>query len=321
MNLGVRADSVGPRVPGSKGSSVRGAFLIAILFVLGVVAAARTSTLEPLDDWTVAPDRLISLVPAVTEMLFAIGAGNDVVGVSSYDRYPPEALKKPKVGALVDPDFERILSLKPTLVVVYATQTDLIARLSRAGIATHKYELAGLANVTATIRSLGDSTGHTAEARALADRIESELADIRKKVAGHPRPRTALIFGREAGTLRGIYASGGVGFMHDMLEAAGGEDVFGDVKRQSLQATTEMLLARAPDVIIEAYPSDGWPPDRLARERDVWRALPSLPAVRNNRVYVLSDDRLSVPGPRVVDGVRTLAKVLGTGVFSTGFNR
>ena len=64
-------------------------------------------------------------------MLFAVGAGDDVVGVSSYDRYPPEALKKPKVGALVDPDFERILSLKPTLVIVYGTQTDLIARLDR----------------------------------------------------------------------------------------------------------------------------------------------------------------------------------------------
>src|SRR5687768_7494658 len=68
--------------------------------------------------------RLVCLVPAVTEMLFALDAGDDVVGVSSYDRYPPEALTKPKVGALVDPDFERILSLKPDLVVVYGTQLD-----------------------------------------------------------------------------------------------------------------------------------------------------------------------------------------------------
>ena len=290
------------------------------LIAIAVMAVALGAAPSPSS--THAPaNRLVSLVPAVTEMLFALDAGDDVVGVGSYDRYPPEALKKPKVGALVDPDFERILSLKPTLVVVYATQTDLIARLSRAGIATYQYELAGLPNVTATIRSLGERIGRGVEGRTLADRIERELAEIRRKVAGKPRPRTALIFGREAGTLRGIYASGGIGFMHDMLEAAGGEDIFADVKRQSLQATTEMLLARAPEVIIEAYPSEGWPPDKIARERDVWRALPSLPAVRNNRVYVLSDDRLSVPGPRVVEGVRALARVLGTGVFSTGFNR
>jgi iron complex transport system substrate-binding protein len=245
-------------------------------------------------------------------MLFALGAGDDVVGVSSYDRYPPEALKKPRVGALVDPDFERILSLKPSLVVVYGTQTDLIARLERARIAIHKYELEGLPNVTATIRALGDRIGRGAQGRALADRIHSELAAIRKSVAGKPRPKTVLIFGREIGTLRGIYASGGVGFMHDMLEAAGGEDVFTDVKRQSLQATTEMLLARAPEVIIEAHPGEGWTAERIVRERDVWRGLPSLPAVKNNRVYLISDDRLSVPGPRVVEGVRLLGQALGT---------
>jgi iron complex transport system substrate-binding protein len=254
--------------------------------------------------------RIISLVPAVTEMLFAVGAGPDVVGVSSYDRYPPEALTKPKLGALVDPDFERILSLRPTLVVVYGTQTDLIARLAKAHIPVYPYELAGLPNVTVTIRGLGERIGRGPAARDLADRIDRDLAAIRKSAADRPHPKTALIFGREAGTLRGIYASGGVGFMHDMLEAAGGVDVFADVKRQSLQATTEMLLARAPEVIIEAYPSDGWPADRIARERDVWRALPSLPAVRNNRVHVLSDDRLSVPGPRVVEGVRVLMQAL-----------
>jgi iron complex transport system substrate-binding protein len=255
----------------------------------------------------------VSLVPAVTEMLFAIGAGDDVVGVSSYDRYPPEALARPRVGALVDPDFERILSLRPDLVVVYATQADLIARLERARVAAFPYELAGLSNVTATIRRLGDRLGRAEGARAVAERIERDLADIRRAVAGRPRPKTALIFGRDAGTLRGIYASGGIGFMHDMLDAAGGADVFADVPRQSVQATAEMLLARAPDVIIEAYSSQGWPPDRISRERDVWRALPALPAVRTGRIHVLADDRLSIPGPRVAEGVRLLASVLHGG--------
>ncbi len=144
----------------------------------------------------------------------------------------------------------------------------------------------------------------------MADRIERDLADIRRSVAGQPRPRTALIFGREPGTLRGIYASGGIGFMHDMLEAAGGEDIFADIPRQNLQATTEMLLARAPDVIIEAYASEGWTPARVARETAVWRGLPSLPAVRSGRVYVLVDDRLSIPGPRVAEAVRLLFATL-----------
>ena len=107
-----------------------------------------------------------------------------------------------------------------------------------------------------------------------------------------------------------MYVSAGVGFMHDMLEVAGGIDAFGDLRRQSLQLSAETLLARAPEVIIEVQTTEGWPPDRITRELAVWKALPSLPAVRNGRIYILADDRLSIPGPRVADGIRLLARVL-----------
>ena len=158
--------------------------------------------------------------------------------------------------------------------------------------------------------AIGDRVGRADQARALAAHLERDLAGIRASVAGRPRPRTALIFGREAGSLRGIFASGGVGFLHDMLEAAGGEDVFADIKRENLQATTEMLLARAPEVIIETHAAAGWTPARVAGERDVWRALPSLPAVRAGRIHILTDDRLGIPGPRVAEAVRLIADVL-----------
>lgn len=250
-------------------------------------------------------------------MLFAIGAGDDVVGVSSYDRFPPEALSRPKVGALVDPDFERILSLTPGLVIVYGSQTDLMARLERAGIPIVRYAHGGLADITATLRAIGDRVGRADRARALADAIERDINDIRRRVAGKRRPRTVLIFGREPGTLRSIYACGGVGFMHDMLEAAGGDNVFADVTRENLQATTEMLLARAPEVILEVHGTLEWAPERISLERDVWRTLASVPAVRSGRVHLLADDRLSIPGPRVADAVRAMAAALHGGATST----
>jgi iron complex transport system substrate-binding protein len=259
------------------------------------------------------PQRIISLVPSVTEMLFAIGAGGQVVGVSSYDHFPAAVESLPKVGALVDPDFERILSLRPDLVIVYATQDDLIARLGRVRIPIFNYRHAGLADITETIATLGARIGREAEARHEVDRIHGEIESIRKSVAGRARPRTALIFGRELGTLRGIFASGGMGFMHDMLEVAGGTNVFADVKRQSLQATTEVLLARAPDVILETYSREGWTPARVEQERRVWQLMPTLPAVRANRIYILTDEALLIPGPRVTEAVRMIAKVLGTG--------
>jgi len=249
-------------------------------------------------------------VPAVTEMLFAIGAGPAVVAVSSFDTYPPEATARPKVGALVDPDVERILSLKPDLVVAYGSQTELIGRLGRAGIPVFNYRHAGPADITTTLTDIGDRVDHGAEARTLRQTMESELDRVRASVAGRPRPRTVLFFGREPGTMRSLFASAGVGFLHDLVTLAGGADAFSDVKRESLQVSTEVLLARAPEVIIEIHPSADWPAARLAKEREVWKALPALPAVKTNRVYVFGDDRLFIPGPRVVDAARILAAAI-----------
>jgi iron complex transport system substrate-binding protein len=261
------------------------------------------------------PGRIISLVPAVTEMLFAMGAGDAVVGVSSYDSYPPEAATRPRVGALIDPDVERILSLRPDLVIVYGTQDDLVARLRRAGIAMFPYEHAGLADITATIRSVGRRVGRADAADRVAGAIEADLDAIRAAVAGRPRPGTALLFGREQGELRGLFASGGVGFLHDMLVAAGGANAFADVQRQSAQISVETLLTRAPEVIMEVHPAAGWTPERVARERQVWRALTTLPAVRDGRIYIVADDRMSVPGPRVAEAVRIMAMLLHPEAF------
>jgi iron complex transport system substrate-binding protein len=119
-----------------------------------------------------------------------------------------------------------------------------------------------------------------------------------------------LVFGREPSSLRNIEASGGYGFLHDMLETAGGVNVFADIKRQSVQASTEMILARGPEVIIELRYGDGAGSDSGPRALEVWKALPSLPAVRNHRLYILVGDEFVVPGPRVVAAIRRLATVL-----------
>ncbi len=257
------------------------------------------------------PRRIVSLIPAATEMLFAFGGGPQVVAVSSFDTYPPEVKELPSVGALVDPDVERILALKPDLVILYGSQADLQQQLTRAGIACYSYRHAGLADIMVTIRTLGARTGHDRQAAELAGAVERGLDQIRQHVSGQPRPRTLLVFGRERLSLRGIYASGGVGFLADMLRAAGGENVFADIKKEAVEATTEVILSRRPDVILEIRAANS----ALAAgdadaERAVWRALPSIPAVRSDRIYFLSDDRLVIPGPRVVEGTRLIAAAL-----------
>jgi iron complex transport system substrate-binding protein len=219
--------------------------------------------------------RIVSLVPAATEMLFAMGAGDRLVGVSTYDRFPPQVTKIPQVGGLLDPNVERVLSLRADLVIVYSSQTELRRQLERAHLTMFEYTHRGLADVTDTIRSLGKTIGAAAWANAAADDIERQLSAIRQRVASRVKPRTLLVFGREPGTLRQVEASGGYGFLHDLLELAGGADVVGDIARESVQMSTEMILARAPEVIIELHYGRSLEPSALESERSGMRCRPS----------------------------------------------
>lgn len=257
-----------------------------------------------------APRRIISLVPALTEMLFAIGAGPQVIAVSSFDQFPPEAASRPKVGALLDPDVERILSLTPDLVAIYGSQADLRRQLQRASIPVYDYRHAGLADVLTTLRDLGQRTGHATEADTVATGIERRLADVRRRTSQGPPVRTLLVFGREPGTLRNVYVAGGKGFLHDMLGVAGGVNVFADVVQESVQATTEVLLTRAPDAILEVHEG---PPLTAAQGREAvatWSRLASIPAVKAGRVHLVAGTGNVVPGPRVADAVERFARAL-----------
>jgi iron complex transport system substrate-binding protein len=275
--------------------------LIAIALVLSGVLHAQTR-----------PQRIVSLVPSVTEMLFAIGAGPRVVGVGNFDRYPPEVLSRTKVGGLIDPDIERIISLKPDLVVVYGTQSDLRTQMERSSVPIFLYQHAGLADITSTIRELGARVGNVKESTDLANRIEADIADVKRRVAGRARPRTLLVFGRDAETLRGIYASGGIGFLHEALEVAGGVNVFADVKRQSIQTTSELAVARAPEVILEIGVDTA---SAKGRNLAAWDALPSIPAVKTKRIYQLRGDEMMNPGPRISTAIRRIAASLHPEAF------
>ena len=220
-------------------SRVKALCLVLAVFVFGTALQDR------------GPQRIVSLIPATTEMLFEMGAGDRIAGVSNYDRFPPEVDRLPRVGGLIDPNVERILALKPDLVIVYDTQSDLKKQLERARIPIFNYAHRGLPDITATMRALGTRIGLKAAADSAASRMERQLSDIRSRVAGRARPKTLLVFGHEPGSLRHVDASGGYGFLHDLLEIAGGTDVLADLKKQSVEMSTETILARAPEVVID----------------------------------------------------------------------
>ena len=279
--------------------------LIALALWLTIGAAvAHTNTQSQR-----TPQRIISVIPAVTEMLFALGAGDRVVGVGTFDKHPPEVETLPKVGALLDPDLEKILSLRPDLVAVYASQSDLRQQLERAGVPVFVYTHGGLTGVLSTLSELGGRVAAAERARGLIAEIEQRLKAVRGRRPLRPAPRTLIVMGRDSFSLRGIYASGGVGFIHDMVTAAGGANVFADLQQEAVQATTEQIIARRPEVIIELVAEPMAPAD-VVKERTVWKSLASVPAVRNNRIHIVADRRTVIPGPRVAEGVEVIAATL-----------
>ena len=300
MRKGVRCS-----IPGSRFS------------VLGIVALALLPLViaVPRAEQTAPPQRIISVIPAVTEILFAIGAGRQVVGVGSFDRFPPEVESLPRVGALIDPDLERMLSLKPDLVALYGSQLDQHVQLTRANIPIFTYRHGGLGDVTALVRELGRLTGHTGAAARLAASIDRGLADIEARVKGRPRPRTMVVLGREPDTLRNVYANGGVGFLHDMMEVAGAANTFADVTREAVQPTSETILTTEAEVIIELRADGAATAEDMAGEILVWNRFSTLPAVRTGRIHFLIGSEIVVPGPRIVEGTRRVAELIHPDAF------
>ena len=292
---------------------------LTLLFVVVVLVGTLVASATPQQPGTsagLAPARrIVSLVPAVTEMLFAIGAGPQVVAVSSFDDFPPEVKLLPRVGALLDPDVERILTLRPDLVITYGSQGSVEAQLARAGIRTFSYRHGGVGAIVQTVRDLGSVTGRASQAGGKAHEIEAQFDTVRAAVRGYARPRVLLVFGRQPQSLRQMYASGGAGFLNDILEAAGAQNVFSDVRQESVQPSQETLLARAPDIIIEIRSGRSEATTDAAGERSAWSPLASIPAVRNGRIHRLTGAQFVVPGPRVGLAAEQLARMLHPEAF------
>ena len=260
-----------------------------------------------------AATRIVSLVPAVTESLFAIGAGPRVVAVSTFDHFPAAVEALPRVGALLGPDTERILSLTPDLVVVHGSQLDLQAQFARAGIPTFVYRHGRLSDTLDTISAIGRVTGQTTSATRVVATLRAKLDSIRRMVAGRTRPRTLLVLSRQPGALRGLYASGSVGFLHDLLEVAGATNIFADLPQESVQPSQETLLTRRPDVVVELQP--GSAVADMDEARRAWSALASIPAVRDKRIHVLTGAHVVIAGPRLGDAAEAIARAVHPGAF------
>lgn len=257
------------------------------------------------------PQRIVSLAPSNTEILFAIGAGDRVVGVTDYCNYPPEVVEKKKSGELVSiggyttVNIERVVSLKPDLVVAsYGNGIETIETLRRLGVNVIAFDPKTIQDVMRDIVLIGRATGREDEARELVRKMLNRIENVTERVKGEPRVRVAHILWHDP-----IWVSGRNTFIDEVITLAGGENVFNfDGWRV---VSLEDLITANPDVIIVSSGSG------MGGGRDVvyeWithdERLKDLSAVKNGRVYVVDADIISRPSYRLADAVEIIAKLL-----------
>lgn len=279
--------------------------LFSLLLALCLATGARAAIKDG------ATTRIVSLVPNVTEILFDIGAGDQVVAVSDFCRYPPAAMQKPKVGGLLNPALEKVLIQKPDIVILQSAQSDLQHKLEIAHISTLVVHSDSIEDVLGSIREVGLLTGRTTEARTLAERISAKLEDLRRRYAGAPHKRVLLIVGRQPASLQNIFAAGSKTYLGELITAAGGDNVAPASSTPYVPLTKEQLISLDPDILIDSSLGEaGSNPAVVQAHKKAWQQLPTLKAAKTGHIYYLEDPHLMVPGPGMPATADKLAQLL-----------
>ena len=271
--------------------------LCAIALSIGAAAAASAP-----------PPRIVSLAPAVTETLFALGEGGAVVGVSQYCDYPPAATHLPKVGTFLTPNVEAIAALRPDLIIGPGLSSSRreVRTLEAMGYPTLTVDDDSLAGIEQSITRIGARTGQQKAAVTLLATIQDHIEDVRARLA-HTRPRTVvMLVGHEP-----LVAVGRGTFLDDLLHLAGADNI-ADLSAQSWpRLSIEYIIAMRPEVILDgAMGSDANTPAGF------WARYPIIPAVRNHRVFGYPQDPMLHPGPRVWQSLEILARRIHPEAFA-----
>lgn len=260
--------------------------------------ASRTVTIDA------APERIVSLAPANTEILFALGLGDKVVGVTTYDDYPAEVEDIPKMGDFVQPNVEAIAGARPDLIVATTgVQGDALAKLEAIGAPVMAIDPQSLDGLYEDITELGELTGATEEADALVSDMKADVAEIESAVAGEEKPSVFVEIGYDP-----LFAVGPGTLLGELVERAGGANVVEQAGYAGY--SVEQLLAADPDVYLATKGSMG---DPTGLEKRAGYA--KLSAVASGRVVMLDDNLVTRPGPRIVEGLRLIAEALHPQAF------
>jgi len=254
--------------------------------------------------------RIITIAPNSAEIICALDACDRIVGVDKFCTYPPSLADRPRVGGLFDPDLEKIVSLRPDLIVLrgHSESVEKLCRDLKINLYLDPTEK--LADIKTCITDLARLTGKEARGRQLVDDFQARLAAIRASVAGKPRPRVLLTVSRRPDRIASVTTAAKGTFLDDMIEVAGGVNVFGHLEMAYPQVSAEGILTARPEVILELMPELN-ANDKLREElRAQWAAVGPIPAVKTGRIHFLTDANVLIPSPRYAEIIEKATRLL-----------
>ena len=249
------------------------------------------------------PEKIVSLAPSNTEILFALGLGDRVVGVTDYCDYPPEALNKTKVGGYATPDIEKIVALNSDLILVaYGTPMDVINSMVGLGLTVFGIKTTDLADLINDIRRIGEITDKEIEAQALTSEMESKIQGVTNQTEGlEQRPRVFYIVWHDP-----LWTAGSETFIHELIEKGGGVNICQNITGYTT-ISIEEVVARDPEIIIASEWSYNWALNATE--------LASTNASQTGRIYTCDDNLVQRPGPRLVEGLEWFAHFIHPEIF------
>ena len=252
--------------------------------------------------------RIVSLAPSVTETIFALGFGDRLVGVTTYCDYPAEARKIAKIGGFMNPSLESIVAKRPDLVIGVSSAIDPVKarEIERLGFKVNLISLASVSDILSAIKNIARLLGIPESGQKLARQIILRIDRVKRRVALAPRRSILLAVG-----LRPLVAVGGKNFIDELITLAGGENISRDAAQPWLNLPDEYVVAKAPQVIIEA----GMGSERGEFTKH-WADLKSIPAVKDGRVYAYPSDKILRPGPRIGEGLEEIARLIHPECFA-----
>jgi len=257
--------------------------------------------------------RIVSMAPNVTEILFALGLGGEVVAVSNDSDYPLKASDREKTGTFWQPNVEAVIAAKPDLVITlgFSQQRDLAQRLNRIGHRCLTLNIEKVSELFRAIRKVGEVTGSKSQADALTIHIRERLHNLSALTGKEEKVRVLYVVQREP-----LRVAGRDTFINEMIELAGGENAISTTIHRYPPIGAEQVIASRADVIIEPTMGRENLPEQQDKALQYWSRFKDIPAVINRRVYVIDGDTVSRLGPRLSEGVEKIAKCLRPELFT-----